>query len=285
MEVKVSKGFLVFVQNTETVDYLKQAYALALSIKATQQEVTNISVVTDAVVPDHYKQVFDQVIEIPWGDLAKNPLWKIENRWKLYHASPYEETIVLDTDMLFLEDITPWWDYCANSDLKFCSKVRNYKGEIITTDLAHRKSFIANNLSNPYVALHYFKKSELAHDFYKTLEFVVKNWEECYKIYCTKAPQKWLSIDLSAAIAISIMGIEEVVDSVSPLEFVHMKPAIQGITPVPSRWQDSVQCYLNSHGDLALGNFKQRFLLHYVEKDFLTDKLISRLEQQVKIYD
>jgi Ni/Co efflux regulator RcnB len=283
MEVKVSKGFLVFAQNTETVNYLKQAYALALSIKATQAEVTNISVVTDAVVPDEYRKAFDQVIEIPWGDLAKNPLWKIENRWKLYHASPYEETIVLDTDMLMLHDISDWWDYCSASDLKFCSKVRNYKGEVVEKDMIQRRTFVENNLSNPYVALHYFKKSQLAYEFYRTLEFVVKNWEECYKLYCPKLSQKWLSIDLATAIAISIMGIEDVViDNASPLEFVHMKTAIQGIKPVPSTWQGFVQHRLTTDGEMFVGNIRQRFLFHYVEKDFLNDSLISQLEQRLE---
>ena len=274
----MSKGFIVFAQNTETTDYIKQAYALALSIKNTQSKVTNISVVTNDIIPDNYRAVFDQIIEIPWGDLSKNPIWKVENRWKVYHASPYDETIVLDTDILFLEDIDNWWDYCSNSDLKFCSKIKNYKGEIIAQDTYHRKAFINNNLSNPYVALMYFKKSELAHNFYKILEFVCKNWEFCYKKYAPNNFQNWLSIDLAAAIAIDIMGIEDqVLDPNAPLEFVHMKSAIQGIIPIPSNWQDmlNLNYYQNK---LLVANQKQRYVFHYVNKDFLTTDIIKTLE-------
>lgn len=274
----MSKGFLVLAQNTESVDYVKQAYALALSIKGTQQNVTNISLITNDTVPQQYQHVFDHIIEIPWGDLSKNPQWKVENRWKLYHASPYDETIVMDTDMLFLGDISAWWDYCSNSDLKFCSKIKNYKDELVIQDIAHRKTFINNNLSNPYVALHYFKKSELAHDFYKVLEFVVKNWEYCYKVFTPKSPQSWLSIDLATAIAIDIMGIEDqVIDNASPLEFVHMKPAIQNWSPVPSTWQNIVPFNFND-GKIVIGNHRQNHVLHYVEKNFLTDDIINKIE-------
>ena len=280
----MSKGFIVLAQNTETVDYIKQAYALALSIKNTQQTVNKISLITNDEVPYQYKHVFDKIIEIPWGDMATNPTWKIENRWKMFHVSPYDETIVLDTDMLFLDDISSWWDYCSTSDLKFCSKIKNYKNEIITTDPVHRKTFINNGLSNPYVALYYFKKSDLALNFFKVLEFVVKNWEFCSKTITSTTPQKWLSIDLATAIAIDIMGIEDqVIDKFSPLEFVHMKSAIQGWNPVPSSWQNVVS-FSFENGCMLVGNYQQSFLFHYVEKDFVTDKLLVKLEG-LKIYD
>ena len=129
MEVLVSKGFVVLAQNNKSVDYIQQAYALALSIKSTQSDVTNISLVTNNRVPKKYKSVFDKIIPIPWNDDAVKTQWKIQNRWKLYHASPYYETIVLDADMLLLEDIGVWWAYCSNFDIRFCSKITNYKLE------------------------------------------------------------------------------------------------------------------------------------------------------------
>ena len=282
MGVQVSKGFVVLAQNTETVDYVKQAYALALSIKSTQTDVTNISLITNDSVPEWYKLVFDQIIEIPWGDLAKNPLWKVENRWKFIHASPYDETIVLDTDMLFLDDISHWWKYCEGSHIKYCSKIKNYQGNVIEKDMVHRKAFNNNNLPNPYVALHYFRKTETSYEFYKVLEFVVKNWEYCYKNFAPKNYQNWLSIDLATAIAIEMSGLaDQVLDVECPLEFVHMKPALQGWTPVPVSWQDTVHYFLNNSGEMTIGNYRQRYLVHYVEKDFLNDNLITRLEKRV----
>jgi len=44
----VSKGFIVIAQNTKSVDYLQQAYALALNLKLTQSTVNNLTVCVDA---------------------------------------------------------------------------------------------------------------------------------------------------------------------------------------------------------------------------------------------
>lgn len=279
----MSKGFLVFAENAGSVDYIQQAYALALSIKRSQKTVSSISLITNDKVSKKYAKVFDKIIPIPWVSDRPASKYKAEHRWKLIHVSPYDETIVLDADMLFLDDVSDWWDYCENHDLKFCSQIKNYKQEVILKDLVHRKVFVENDLTNPYFALHYFKKSEKAFNFYKTLEFVSNNWEWCYTTFAPIAYQSWLSMDLATAIAIEITGYHEaVIDKCSPLEFVHMKSAIQGWDATIISWQDAVPFVLNSRGDLVIGNIKQPKLFHYVEKDFLTKKIISRLEELVK---
>jgi hypothetical protein len=273
----VSKGFVVLAQNTKEVDYVQQAYALALSIKFSQRIVKNISIITNNVVPDEYKWVFDNIIPIPW--YTDGTRYQAENRWKIYHATPYEETIVLDTDMLLLEDITEWWSYSSNHNLKFASRIKNHKNEVVI-DTVYRKTFIANKLSNPYFALHYFKKSQEAYDFYKVLEFVCNNWEWCYTAFAPEEYQHWLSMDLAVSIAIEITGRHDAVnDACSPLEFVHMKPMIQMWDAVPTNWQDGVHSLLTKKGDLIVGNIKQSKLFHYVEKDFLTNKTLNRLEE------
>jgi hypothetical protein len=273
----VSKGFLVFAQNTDTVDYVRQAYALALSIKFSQPEINSVSIVTNSPVSDEYKKVFDQVIPIPWFDETVDSALKAEHRWKLYHASPYTETIVLDADMLMLADIGIWWEYCSNYDIKFCNRICNYKKDIIVQDTYHRKTFISNNLNNPYYALHYFKQSDYAHDFYKVLEFVINNWEYCRGTFAPLDPQEWVSMDLAVALASKIYGIED--DASSPLEFIHMKPAIQGWASTPISWRNFVNYVLNKKGEFVVGNIKQEKLFHYIDKNFVDDKLINRLEE------
>ena len=277
----MSRGFLVLAQNTDTVNYVEQAYALALSIKVSQKEVTSISVITNDPIPDHYKNVFDQIIPIPWIGTTTTKL-KTENRWKLFHVTPYDETIVLDTDMLMLDDITSWWNYCSNHDLKFCSSVVNYKQDKITKDVFHRKVFISNNLPNPYFACHYFKKSNLAYSFYKVLETISNNWELFYGKIAPISYQKWPSMDLSAAIAIEMMGVhEQVIDICSPLEFTHMKPNLQDWPRPTEKWMDSVPYSLNSNGDFLVGNIKQHYLFHYVDKGFISQSIIDKLEALV----
>ena len=95
----MSKGIIVLAQNSEKTNYVDQACALALSIKHTNPNIP-VSIITDDIIEEYAVELFDKIIPIPWGDLANKSNWKVENRWKIYHCSPYDETIVLDTDIV-----------------------------------------------------------------------------------------------------------------------------------------------------------------------------------------
>ena len=43
----MSRGYIVIAQNSGDTDYLRMAYALALSLKATQSTVSNLTVCVD----------------------------------------------------------------------------------------------------------------------------------------------------------------------------------------------------------------------------------------------
>ena len=147
--------------------------------------------------------------------------------------------------------------------IKFCSKIQNYKLEAIVQDTYHRKTFISNNLPNPYFALHYFKKSQTSFEFYKVLEFVINNWEFCRGTFAPLDLQEWISMDLATAIALIISGLEDVaIDQVNPLEFIHMKSAIQGWDSIPSTWRNYANFVLNSKGEFLVGNIKQEKIFH-----------------------
>lgn len=273
----MKKGFLVLAQNSD-VNYIRQAYALALSIKSTQPKIKNISIVTNDEIPDEYKQVFDQIIPIPFKDHAANSVWKIENRWKLYHASPYDETIVFDTDMLVLDDIENAWKFASNYNLFFTSVVKNYKGNIIV-DNTYRKMFIGNDLPNLYSGMFYFKKCNECQEFFKLLEFISYNWEKMYYIAGPKYSQKFFSIDVSVSIAAKLLGIEDqIIHKNSPFTFVHLKPALQEWNPIPESCLSQLLINFNSKKELFLNNYKQHGIIHYIEDKFLTNEIIERLQ-------
>ena len=56
-----------------------------------------------------------------------------------------------------------------------------------------------------------------------------------------------------------------------------MKPAIQGWALTPSKWQDTVHSLFTNNGELLIANIKQFKLFHYVEKDFITPVILSKL--------
>lgn len=269
-----TRGYLILAQNNSSNDYVRMAYVLALSIKLSQRTVTSVSLVTDVpdAVPDHYKAVFDHIIEIPWYDDALNSKWKIENRWKIYHITPYDETVLLDADMLFLSNIDKWWDYLdKNYDLFITSNVLTYRNELITNSY-YRRAFIDNDLPNTYSAFTYFKKTQIAEEFWTLVELISKNWQEFYDRFLSQSKPRNLSLDVVFALAVKILDIEDQVTSTFGYPtFVHMKSRVQNWQTVTDDWMDFGGVYLNKQGALKISNFQQTGIFHYTEKKFLND--------------
>ena len=136
-----NKGFLIYASGEE---YVKQAYLCALSIIASGNQYP-VSIVTDTNVPTKYKKTDSR--------------FHTENRWKLYHATPYEETIVLDSDVLVQQDLGPFWGLMKNYDLYYPTRVFTYRKDLVTSNY-YRKAFVANNLPNVYNTLHFFRKCD-----------------------------------------------------------------------------------------------------------------------------
>jgi hypothetical protein len=90
----MSKGHIFLAQNSD-VDYVRQACALALTIKKYNKH-NETCLITNDPVPPLYRHAFDHIVPIPWGDSAIGSAWKIENRWKIIHASPFKENIVYE---------------------------------------------------------------------------------------------------------------------------------------------------------------------------------------------
>lgn len=274
----------MLAQNT-SVDYVQQACIAAMSIRATNDNAS-ICLITNDTVPDKYKPLFDHIVEIPWGDHADGEDWKIHNRWKIYHAIPYDETVVMDTDMLVLQDISSWFDFLRNYDLYFTSKVYTYRDEPVTGTF-YRRAFVKHNLPNVYCGFHWFKKADLPHEFYTWLEMITNNWQQFYKAHAGgKRFQTKCSIDLSSAIAVKIMDIENLVTNpkVKNPSFVHMKPRIQNWNQMfGERWQDRVGTYFSNDLSLKIGNYQQTGIFHYTEDDFVNERIVTLYEKHLGI--
>ena len=179
----MSKGYIVIAQNSGTTNYLEQAYALALNLKLTQSSISSLAVCVDAetkkLITTKHKNVFDHIIDIPWNDDAEKVAWKINNKWKYYYMSPYDETVILDTDMIFPSDVSHWWEHLAERDVWATTSVRTYRGDVVSSDY-YRKYFVANNLPNIYTAFFYFKKSELATELFAMIEIIFQHWQRMF---------------------------------------------------------------------------------------------------------
>jgi len=274
----MSNGICLVAQNNSTTDYIRQAYALALSVLAKSPR-TNISLITNDEVPATYKSVFDKIISIPWGDLAEKSEWKIDNRWKVYHVTPYENTLVFDVDMLVLDNISSTWQsFRNNHSLLFTKNVTTYRNELVTSRY-YRKTFDANNLPDVYSGMYQFTKCEETANFYKLLDIIMQNWQVFYEKYTPNSLQKWCSVDVSIAIALKILDMHGYCLDKSPMSFTHMKTHIQNVKQPQSKWTDMLPVDYND--GIYINGYKQSGVLHYVEDEFLTNDMLAWLEEKV----
>ena len=91
----MSKGYLLVAMGNE---YVEQACLCAASIKKTQS-ISNVSIMTNDVVPEKYKKLFDKIIEVPQRRSDKS--FYAQSIDGKYSCNTYEETIILDTDIIF----------------------------------------------------------------------------------------------------------------------------------------------------------------------------------------
>ena len=283
----MTKGYVVLAQNSKDDDYARMAYALALSIQNSQTEVKNVTLVTDIKkLPKKYKVVFDKIVDIPWLDNAAKSKWKIENKWKYIHASPYDETVILDADMIFPSDVSHWWNILSQKDVWITNKPRTFRGEIITST-KYRPAFVSNELPNVYTAFMYFKKNDLAFELFTMIEIIFNNWERFFYEHMDETRPKNLSADVAYALAIKILGIEDecfgLLDSIP--SFVHMKSFLQNVdeTTITEDWTKHFPTYYSEDGTFKIGNYAQTLPFHYHIKSWLTDDMITSLERRIGV--
>lgn len=270
----MTKGHVIFAQNSD-IDYVRQAYALALSIKK-YNKINQVCLITNDAIPIEYIQVFDYVVPIPWKDMSEKSEWKIENRWKIIHCTPFKENLVYDSDMLLLGTNDHYWYHLENYDIALTDHVTNYKGTKITCKSnPYRRVFEGNNLPDIYFGLHYFKKNQKSYEFYKWLEIIIKHWDKFAKTYTKISMQKTPSLDVASSLALQF-GDFNVKNDI--LSFTHMKPLVQDWeSSRVDLWHHFVNYHVNKNFEIQIANHIQTGLLHYIEDGFLTDEIIGYL--------
>jgi hypothetical protein len=270
-------GYLIFVSQNDTIDYDRLAYALALSIKNTQKEGYDkvALVIDDSSRLEKFKSnwVFDEVIE--WN---QETFW--DGRSWMDRLSPWDYTVCLDADMLFFEDYSHWIDYfIENSELYIANNSYTYRGELVDNDY-YRKSFTKNNLPNLYSFYTFFKKeSELVNNFFTLSRYITKHPTEFSNLFLSAYKPKIVGTDEAFALSAKILDISDQISyNLDFPKVVHLKPEVQNWPWSASTVSDHIGFYLNRSGQLKLGNYKQNNIVHYVEKDKITDEVISILE-------
>ena len=101
----MSRGFITLGIDTGE-DRIKYCYALACSIKLCDPKAEVCLVVDKGrldFVSDVFHHAFDYIVELPYGNSAYKDGFHGMNLWQLYHVTPFDETIYLDYDTLFID--------------------------------------------------------------------------------------------------------------------------------------------------------------------------------------
>jgi hypothetical protein len=248
----MTKGFVIMAQGD---DYVKCANALEKSIKKVMPNA-NVTIVTTDM--------------LPYGDQSPDTNWKLQNDWQVYEASPYDETIKLEADMIIPRNIEHWFDVMSIQDIVVCTNIRDFKGDLSDCKV-YRRLIDDNLLPDVYNAITYFKKSTFAEDFFKIVKNIFENWEE-YKKILKCNPEEKCTTDWAYSIACHIMGVEKTtLPKFDELSMVHMKQWVNGLPT--ENWTDTL-VYEILPNQLRVNTYPQMYPFHYHIKNF-SDKLLE----------
>lgn len=210
----MSHGVLIFAQNNTEIDYAKISLYAAKRVK--EYLGVPVSLVTDSkdwllTSQPSAEEVFDQIITLNSdstqtkkfydGSMAsKTLIWKNLDRSSCFDLSPYDETIVIDSD------------YIINSDV--LNKVWGSKHDFLiykdSFDIAQWRddsSFkYLNQWSIPFywATVFYFKKTEIVSDFFFLIKHIKANWSYYRALYTIDSTV--FRNDFAFSIALHMMG-------------------------------------------------------------------------------
>lgn len=186
----MTQGALLFAQNNQAIDYMSMARYCASRIQ--QHLSVPVSVVTsvDQEITSDDITVFEHIIKIEevshykktfsdgFAD-SKKLEWKNTARDQCYDLSPYDETLVVDTDYIINSDTL---SLCWHQSRDFLI----YKSAVDLAPQRDNSEFTnINEYSIPFywATAFWFRKTETTKSFFGLVAHIRKNWNYFKKIY------------------------------------------------------------------------------------------------------
>lgn len=175
---KQMKGVLLFAFNSGTVDYYSMAVATAKRINHFLN--LPVSIVTNKEsLPSTSTYTFDKVIlaDAQTSNKKDRLPWYNKGRYRAYDLTPYDETIVLDTDYLvnsnkLLKIFDFYDDFC-------CHDTTSY---ILIPD-ATQEHLSIQSFKTLWATVIVFRKTPRTKQIFECLEMVQTNYEHYENIY------------------------------------------------------------------------------------------------------
>lgn len=270
-----NRGYTATVAHSESCDYLEMAYAQALSIKTTQNQIHNYAVIVDSTTNNRleskHREIFDEIVVLE-GE------WDFSREWEIRNLSPWRRTVKVDVDILFTDCVDHWWDLLESHRILFTSTVENYKGEVIHQRY-HRRQFDQNSLPDIYTAFYYFRDCVESAEFFEIAKSVSENWSWFAKDFLTLDNHKPQDDEIFS-VAAKIYGISKCTLPGSQVpRFVHLREILNDL-PDEIPWHQQIYFELNQK--TWIGHYPQSLPLHYCSKKFINKEIINEYEQHYR---
>ncbi len=209
----MSKGILVIARNNRNIDYVKQAIFLAKNVSKylnlpTSIITDNVNYVTEQFDPT----VFDKIISVESDDTmnsrnfydgglaSKSDNFKNLSRSVVYDLTPYDETLLLDSDFVINNDM---FLKCfeSNQDLLL------YKDSCELSNTRNTKEFtyISDTGCEFYWATCvFFRKSSVNEIYFNLIKHIQDEWSHYRRLY--QIQSNLFRNDFAFSIAIHIMN-------------------------------------------------------------------------------
>jgi hypothetical protein len=209
----MTNGALIFAQNTATVDYNKMAVFAAGRVRKYLE--IPVSLITDnkeLFLKTYTDHPFDQIIEIPPakqeyqkkfhdGSLSSKMLdWKNLSRSQVYNLTPYDKTLVIDSDYILGSSVLK---FAFENDHDF----QIYSNSMDVTDWRPGLEFKRiNAYSIPFywATAFVFQKNDIMQSFFDLIIYIKTNWIYFRTLYSIDSPL--FRNDFAFSIAIHIMN-------------------------------------------------------------------------------
>jgi hypothetical protein len=210
----MTQGILIFAFNSDGVDYVKMAI---LSAKRAKKFLNRpVSLVTDSKkhLMDNFPNdvaVFDNIIEsidnttqtkrfYNGSNTFTKYVWKNSNRVDCYTATPYDETLVIDSDFIINSSFLSYvWE--QPNEFLIYAKHNDLAGWRNTSEF----EFVSEQSIPFYWAtVFYFKKSKHNESFFSLIRHIKENWIYFVKLYQLNSTK--FRNDIAFSIAIHMMN-------------------------------------------------------------------------------
>jgi hypothetical protein len=210
----MTQGILIFAFNSDGVDYIKLAI---LSAKRAKKFLNRpVSLVTDSkqYLMDTFPNdiaVFDKIIDSTDSTTQtkrfyngtsefKKHVWKNSNRVDCYAVTPYDQTLVIDSDFIINSSFLSYvWDqpnefliYDQHNDLA------------MWRDTSEFEYVSEQSIPFYWATVFFFKKSKLNESFFTLIKHIKENWIYFVKLYQLNSTK--FRNDIAFSIAIHMMN-------------------------------------------------------------------------------